>query len=413
MRKYFRLFTIIFSYLLISPIFGQSSIATTSTGTSTPSNSAGLSADLNNAIDEIDDVFEKVISPWTTQAKIMAKRIFFMLLGLDFAWMIILFLLKGDAIDGLMGQVAMKVLLYGLAWFLVLNGDGYLRDIFDFFIKGSEGAGNSEINVGNFFDDSIAVIIQLSQSLWGDLSSHGLDTASGWGMNALVAFLKLGLILGMAFLIAYVCATIMVAYVEMYMTITATIVLFGFFVSDWTRDITQRSILHTIAMSFKLFTTLLIGRICLTMVKRWIDVSVSGSFVDLLTMAAAMFVLAMLLAKLPRVMGAIVSITSVFSPGDAIANALRGIGMRGAVKEPAAAVGVGVNAYRLARQAGASGFVQTASATAKGFASAYGTAFGSRFTAGRTRELRERSSIGGQASAAIQQARNDLDRDRV
>lgn len=421
MRNYFKLLPLLFSFLFISPLLGKNGFAANASGTPTGATGvvlpSGLSADLDNALDDINDTFLTTVAPWTSQARTLAERIFLMLIGLDFAWMIIQALMKNGYIDDVMRQLVTKVLMYGIGWYLIFNGDALLRNIFDFFIEGSEtvadkamnaGAGaSSEINVGNFFDKAITTISNLYSSFLKDTSINGVDTLVAGELG------KLGLIIGMTIMIAYICATILVAYAEMYMTITAAIVLFGFFVTDMTREISQKAIMHTIAMGFKLFGTLLIGRICITMVQQWIKIATNGSFMDMITMFSAMFVFALLLAHLPKVLGAIVSITSIFSPGDGIATALRGVGARIAIKEPAAMVGVLGNAALTARASGAKGLGAMASTTARNLLGAYGTVLKAKATTGRSRELQERSTTGAGASHALHQARIDMERGRA
>lgn len=321
---------------------------------------------LDNAVDDILKVFENSLVPWVTDVKLLAYRIFLMLIGLDFAWMILKAILRDNYIDGVMRELAQKVLLYGIGWFMVFHGDQLLHYIFKFFVESSEtGAGDAnEINIGNFFDSSIVAVNDLYTSLLDDGSATGNGAAGFIGGLG-----KIIMIIGMGFLMAFIVTKIIAAYAEMYITVASTVVLFGFFVSGWTKEIAQRALMHNVAMGFKLFSTLLIARVCMTVFDKWIALSKFGSFTDLLLVTAVIYVCAHLLAKLPTTLGAIVSMTSLFSPGDQIASAIRHSASR--VSAETGGYAAGVRATRQAASAAGkpmsigAAMVSTAGAMAK------------------------------------------------
>lgn len=279
----------------------------------------GIASGLGSAVDTILNAFEDSVEPWIKEVKLLAYRIFLMLIGLDFIWMILKLMMKDNYIDGLMRELAQKVLMYSLGWFLVFHGDQLVSYGFKFFTESSQTGvgGANEINIASFFDKSILLLNDLLVSLLKDSNDAGPVTGVLWFVGKLV------LILGLAFMVAFIVSQIIAAYAEMYITTVSTIVLFAFFVSDWTREITQKAIMHNVAMGFRLFSTLLLAAMSITIVDEWLKVSTFGSFTDLLIAAAVIYICIFMLAKLPATLGAIVSMTSVFSPGDQIASAIR------------------------------------------------------------------------------------------
>lgn len=418
MRKYFYLFTTLFSLFLISNIYGVGdSPAATAAGNPTGIGSGNLlpeelSEGLDNTMNEINDEFKKAVAPWTAQVRILAKRLFYMLIGLDFAWMVIKLILKKNFLEDVAQQVVKKIFLYGIGWLLILKGDDYLRHAFNFFkdssytisSTNSAAGADANLNVGNFFDTSIGMINKLYTSFLNDSNVNGIGAA-----GFIAGLGKIILIIGMAILIAYISSQIIVAYAEMYMTITATIVLFGFFVTDWTREITQRSIMHTLAMGFKLFCTLLIARLCIEMVNDFIKVSTLGSFMDLMVILAALLAFALLLATLPKTLAAIVSMTSAFSPGTQIAAALRTVSRRAIIQEPLGAVGGVISGNALAKAQGHTG-AKRLGMGALNTLSGYGEATANQLTGNVRRESQARKSMGQRASYLLQQRKYDLKR---
>ena len=423
-------FIFIFSILLVPfisaqpapPIGGASPSVPTATSVTTTT-SSGIAKALSDSMGQIQESFKAAVLPWADRMKDVAKSIFLMLIGLDFAWMCIRTILQDNHISQMAKELLNKVFLYGFGWYLISNGDALLNHVFNFFqdsetaTASSNAATSGVFSVGRFFDSAITVI----HALYLDCNRQAFSFGIISGLINNIA--KIALIFGLLIVIVYIASVIIVAYAEMYMTITATIVLFGFFVSDWTRDISQRAIMHSIAMGFKFFTTLLIARIGITAVEQWLTVSNGQTFMNLLIMLSVIVIFALLLVILPTAMAAIISLTSVFSPGDQVATELRSISNRVLIKEPMGQVGAigvaGSLAVTKAAEAGrpiqmtgggVGGAVKNASrlgfGTARNLVRAYKDAGVNLFT-GKDREMQARANFGQQLSYQMYQRKMD------
>jgi type IV secretion system protein TrbL len=169
---------------------------------------------------------------------------------------------------------------------------------------------------------------------------------------------------------ALICAFLVLALVEMYIVVSASVLMMGFAGSQWTKDYALKTIQYAVSVGAKIFILQLIAGLGLTFIKEWAtDFNVEDN-VSLVGMIGCSVVLLALTKIVPDMLQGVINGSSIGS-GAALTSALRAVA---AATAGAAAGAAGASMATKGAGALASEQLKTAQATGTGPSSAMGKA---------------------------------------
>jgi len=167
---------------------------------------------------------------------------------------------------------------------------------------------------------------------------------------------------------ALICAFLVLALVEMYIVVSASVLMMGFAGSQWTKDYALKTIQYAVSVGAKIFILQLIAGLGLTFIKEWAtDFNVEDN-VSLVGMIGCSVVLLALTKIVPDMLQGVINGSSIGS-GAALTSALRAV-----AAATAGAAAAGASMATKGAGALASEQLKTAQATGTGPSSAMGKA---------------------------------------
>ncbi len=308
----------------------------------------------NNVMNQLTTAFHDKAVIYGNALLVYAKRLFYFCLVLDVAFMGIKCVLSQTTIADTLKQFCMLLLFAGFIFSVITHYQDWTGKI----INGLSGPGGIGTAIG-------APDITVSPFKMGyDIVKQILDACSGWKPIDSLAYLIIGGIILICY--ALMAAQIVLILCESYIAMNAAVILLGFGGSSFLKDFAINTMRYALSVAFKLFVMQLVLGVGLSFIHDF-GTNVSTKYEDLFVLLAASVVLLFLVKTLPEVCAGIITGSHTGGGGSILAAAaVAGAGL--ALAKGGAGLARGaqttINAARMARQQGASGFGQIARQTA-------------------------------------------------
>ncbi|MFP8123026.1 P-type conjugative transfer protein TrbL, partial [Pseudomonas aeruginosa] len=142
-----------------------------------------------------------------------------------------------------------------MSW-LLMNSATFAEAIVNSFRQAaSTASGYSLLTPSDFFVNGWKIVQEIlnSVSAWSPIDSLGMLIAS---IIIMIAF-------------ALICAFLVLALVEMYIVVSASVLMMGFAGSQWTKDYALKTIQYAVSVGAKIFILQLIAGLGLTFIQEW------------------------------------------------------------------------------------------------------------------------------------------------
>lgn len=225
-------------------IFALLIVVLASTSMSALAQSSGFSV-----LDPVVAKYQSFQFVWYAKIRVVAERLFWLLVGVDFAWSGVIYVLDKNTIEEIAISTVKKILTIGFFYSLLKFSDTWIPAIINSFAKIGTDAGN----VVNTTPDGIAKTgYELALACFGAMKKLGmLDAIAVVFPVTFIAIVTL-----LAFL--FVAAQLLVTLVESYLAIGAGVILLGFGGSRWTTDFATKYLQYAVGTGIKLMILYLI-----------------------------------------------------------------------------------------------------------------------------------------------------------
>lgn len=255
-------------------------------------------------LDAMTDEFEAAATKWETAITSIALRLFVALGTIEFVWTGILLALKGGGLQDFFAEIVRRMLFIGFFLALLLNAHDWSRAIVNGFQR--VGAAAVQESVGPALD-------AYSMSSEGDLKPSAIAAKgikySQRVVKAAPSIMRSpggAVFFGMAGLVvlggfgAMATRQVMIL-AEMYVVLSAGVILLGFGASRWTSDYALRYLRYCVSVGVKLMFVQISVAIALHFVDSMISAWTSISFIRASSLTMALGVLVTLIWSIPYI----------------------------------------------------------------------------------------------------------------
>ncbi len=295
-----------------------------------------------NFLDQIQNTYQQSTSSWMNGAIRIARNIFALVVGVEFAWWGIQRLLRGGELHELLTSAMMKVVTLGFFFTFMTYAPQWIPDIVHSFSNiGQQLGGSFASTPSDVFDLGIEVANQLIQSLAPPDAS----------LTAIGKFFVAAIIVGLSALVvviafAIIALQLLITNIESYIVLGAGLVFSGFFGSRWTLPFAEKYIGYAVHVGIKLMVLYLIVGLAPTVANNAtsfihnMSASAGSSYpplADYLNIGFGSLVFGVIAYMIPSLAGSLLSGNPAMSMGNTmpVAAAVGGA----ALAAPAAAIG--------------------------------------------------------------------------
>lgn len=288
----------------------------------------------DNILDGIVTKYRDAVGPWRTVLASYTERLFWMLVTIDFTWTGIELLQRKADFSEVMAEIMRCVMIIGFYLMLIQHSDTWNQAIIDSFRKAASDANaaitgkNMGVNPSDIFDAGIEIALRMTKA--SAYSSVGLMVATAIAALFIVA------------IFAVITGQVVIALVEMYIALGASVILLGFGGSRWTRDFATNQLRYVVSVGVKLFGLQLIVGIGGLFVTTWFE-TYAQSWSQVIVLLGASIILAMLTTTIPAIMQGLISGASAGGIGGQMIGSAKGMAAQAAgIGMAAGALGAGV-----------------------------------------------------------------------
>lgn len=292
--------------------------------------------------DDVLNEYHSTAAAWQNALGGYALRLFWLLAFIELVWASIRLVLRGADLQEWATELVKYVLFVGFFSALLFNAPIWANDIIQSFqqaaVVASAAGGHaaSAVSPSDIFASGLNIAAQLDHQ------------ASGWHpVRALGIFIAALIIV---ILFAAIATMIVLAWIETYFVIYASIFFTGFGGSRFTSDYAKRVLMLAVTAGAKLFVLLLLAGLLQTLAQKWAQAAQSGTDPAVMGLVGLSILGAFLCVRIPSMIGSITSGQVASSSGLIAA----------AASLATAAAGLGVAAKGL--QVAGKGFVKGAQA---------------------------------------------------
>lgn len=323
-------------------------------------------------------------SEWSPRLQGYALKLLASLALIQLVWTFMPLVMRQADLGEVVGELIRFFMVIGFFYAVIEHSVPWATAVVDSF---REAAGTAS-GLGRALQpgDMFAVAVNFSRTI-----VEGISLFSP-GKAILIALVGCLVLLCFAFIAAFMFVTL----VESYVIINASVLLFGFGGSQWTRDFAIAPLRFVVAVGAKLFVLTLIVGIIVTSAKSWLA-AYTNDEASLMTLAGLALVCAYLTKTIPELIGGMISGTSM-GGGSAIGG-MAAAGAAGAAAAVATIATAGAAAPAAAGALGAAG----GGASAAGAAGSGGLAgsINSSFAGAANSGIGAAASMGNAASSGV------------
>lgn len=275
--------------------------------------------------DVSDIVAQYQASGTTIAAKMLtyAARLFWILAGIQFVGSSIRLGLQGADFQEWSAHLVRQILFIGIYAWLMEHSYEFSLDIVESF---RQAGASTNLMPGNVFAAGLKVAGAVS------------NMASSWNPfnGALVALCCVLIVLAFA----WVACLLVVALCEMYLILSAGVLMAGFGGSEWTRDLATKNFMLSIGIGAKLLVMELILTTGWDIIDQWSNATYAN-YQDVFVVLCIVLIFAYLVKSLPNLAQQVISGAAT---GSTAAEAIKGFAQAGIAAASAAVGGAGVMA---------------------------------------------------------------------
>ena len=265
--------------------------------------------------------YQHATTGWFNALQGYAKKLFWLLATIDFAWAVSFLWLKSEMSE-VTAALIKKIMTIGFFYSLLLYADTWVPAIIDSFtMAGAKASGL----VGGLSPSKVVDLgVELSTVLLSKMREMSLFDSAGAILIAGVSAL------GILICFALVAVQLTVALIESYIIIGAGVLFLGFGGSQWTRNYSEKYMTYATSAGIKLFVIQLIIGIGFVQAQSWMSlVNTSQETVGLTdifyTLAGALMLL-YISKEIPAIAASALSGTPNLGGGDLIATGVSAAG---------------------------------------------------------------------------------------
>jgi len=289
-------------------------------------------------VDGMIQTFSDASKAWEAPLLKIAIDLFWMLATIQFAWAMIGLAFKGADFNAWISTIVTQIMFIGFMSWLLTKFSWIAGSIIESFRKAAGQASGQ-----NFFSPSDFFI--KAWKLVGDIYDKTSLLEPGNSLGLIIA----GIIIMICF--ALICAFMVVALVEMYIVISASVLLMGFGGSQWTKDYAIRAVQYAVSVGAKLFVLQLIAGLGVDLMDGWIASTDTKSLEHIVGMIGCSVILLALTKMIPEIIQGIINGTSIGNGGalTSAMSAVAGGAMGAAVATAGQSAAVG-SSFKLASE---------------------------------------------------------------
>lgn len=311
----------------------------------------------NTAMNGLLGEIHQASNAWSARLQGYALRLLFGLAVIQFVWTFMPLVFKQADFGEIVGELVKTIVVVGFFYALIEHSTEWASAVVNSFREAGARAANlptEKLMPGDMF----ALAVEFSEKIVNaGVSILSPITSVLVGLSAIIVLLCF----------AFIAALIFVTLVEAYVVINASVLLYGFGGSRWTRDFAIAPLRYGVAVGVKLFVlTLLVGLI-MEAAQGW-SAKYTNDQASLLTLVGLALVCAYLTKTIPELMGGMISGTSM--GGGSTLGSMAAAGSAGAAAALATAATAGAAAPAAAGVATSAGGAGAAGAGSGGLAQA-------------------------------------------
>lgn len=213
-----------------------------------------------NAADTVVNLFAVCASKWESTLKEYATRLFLLLATIEFFWAMARLVMRQADIGEILAELLNQVFFIGFFWFLLDQSAAIAKTIVRSFEAAAEGAlAKTGVVVGAEASEIFNSGMNLAMTFWSTLSFGAI------GQSLIAVFTGFFVIVSFAL----IAAAIVMAKVEAFIVISASVLFMGFGGSHWTKDYAVKTLVYAVSVGAKLFMLHLIAGLAIQIVKIW------------------------------------------------------------------------------------------------------------------------------------------------
>ncbi|MDH1520407.1 P-type conjugative transfer protein TrbL [Acinetobacter johnsonii] len=253
-------------------------------------------------VDDMIQTFADASKAWQAPLLAIAIDLFWLLATIQFAWAMIGLAFKTTDINTWISAIVTQIMFIGFMYWILTNFSSFAGNIIDSFRRAAgQASGQSFFSPSDFFIKAWELV--------GDIyeKTSILEAANSLGL--IIA----GIIIMICF--ALICAFMVVALVEMYIVISASVLLMGFGGTQWTKDYAIRALQYGVSVGAKLFVLQLIAGLGVELMDGWVASTDTQSLEHIVGMIGCSIILLALTKMIPDIVQGIINGTSIGSGG--------------------------------------------------------------------------------------------------
>jgi len=266
---------------------------------------------------DIIEQFQNVSGMWRNALEYYGLRIFWLIVVIDLTWSGFNLIKQQAGLQECTAELISRSIFYGFFFALILYAEEWTDAIIDSFqiaanVAGSQSGATPIYGAGSVFDIGLDIV----QNIMNSISVMQLPVA--------IALIVAAAIIMIVF--AIMSATLVLALCEMYIVLSAGVLILGFSGSRWSHEIALNYYKYAFTIGLKVFTLKLIMTTGHTIINGWLAVIDKASAMDAFALVGAAIVLLMLVQHVPETMQRLLA-GALSSGGESMVGAGAGQGM--------------------------------------------------------------------------------------
>lgn len=262
----------------------------------------------NNVLDGIVKLYRDTAMTWRETIFQAATHLFWLLVGIDFIWTGISLALQRADFSQIVAEIIRRIMMIGFYYAILVNSGHWTQTVIDSFRILAGEAGRSSglsggISPSNIFDIGLRIV--------GDLTDKVSFAEIGESLARIIVSLAI------LFSFALIAAFLLVALIETYIAINATVILLGLGGSRWTSDYAIKYLLYVFSAGMKIFVMQLLIGIGQSFIQT-MNTAYSGNMTQSLILFGVSIVLCVLVKTIPDYVQGILNGVAPQSAGNAL-----------------------------------------------------------------------------------------------
>ena len=221
--------------------------------------------------DDLTREYQIMTGAWAARLLPIAQRTFLMLAGIELALSAIVWGIKRDTLDSVLGQFVLKFFLISVLYFLMVAFGTWGYTITNSLAQaGQVASGRAGL--------SPAAVVETGLELYGQMMSK----AFGWGLLLSTADTIAAVVGGFVVVVAFalIAAQLVITLVESYIVIGTGVFFFGLAAFRGTSTLTDRYLAYAFSVGIRLFLLYLLVGIGMDLATSWASTIASMSSVS-------------------------------------------------------------------------------------------------------------------------------------